>query len=423
VPSVRVTYYAGLIGNLGGGGYPRQLREPDAFESLIRVVPGTPPHHGSAPPPHRRWTVDSLDDALEIFTDPALHPPGSRAVIELTDNSTFLWKSDEIPVPEGSRLTLRAASGVWPLIWVRDPDPGKADRLKFVGGGPGARLVLEGLRVAGRALHLENDLRAVIRDTTLIPGWVPSGSVETDQPGAASLTLHGVRQGVVIDRSILGRIQVLPMQLSDPTPLVIRDSIVDAGLEDGYALSGLDQPDAGRGRGEPPAAYVALVIRRSTVFGRMKAYQFALGVDSLLMGIVETIRRQTGCLRFCYVPFESATPPRYRCQPDLARADLRREMAAENVDPESPEGSARLDALGRRLVPAVVSRLYGHSFYAALAAGTPSEIRNGAEDGGEFGAFHDLDLPARDLELLDRLSESVPAGVDVVLVVNPETVA
>jgi hypothetical protein len=288
--------------------------------------------------------------------------------------------------------------------------------------------VLDGLRIAGRALHLEDDLRAVVRDTTLVPGWVPPNSADPDQPGAASLSLHGVRAGVVLDRSVLGRIQVLPKELADPTPLVVRDSVVDVGADEGFALAGADRHQAeGHAHpvGEPPHAYAALVLRRTTVLGRVKVYQVVLAADSLLTGRCDVARRQTGCLRFCYLPFASATPPRYRCQPDLARADLRRRLAQGSpaTDPNSDEGRAVLEAVGRRLEPRFASRRYGDPFYAALHSGIAAELRNGAEDGGELGAFHDLDLPARDLELLDRLSDAVPAGVDVRLIIHPGSVS
>jgi len=41
------------------------------------------------------------------------------------------------------------------------------------------------------------------------------------------------------------------------------------------------------------------------------------------------------------------------------------------------------------------------------------EIREGADDESEMGVFHDLYRPQREANLLQRLEEFVPAGMDV----------
>jgi hypothetical protein len=441
-PTVRVSYYAGLLAPLGGGGYPRTLRavdftkdDPDEEWSIV-VDPAAPDPPPTQLAPGVDNRVRTLDEAVSLFETTAAAEPYARVVIELAASSTFPWRPDEVHIPAGARLTLRAAPGAWPLV-LAGGHPDRAERVKFVGdepadgGGPGlpARLVLDGLRIAGRALHLEDNLRAVIRDTTLVPGWVPAGAAEGHHPGAASLSLHGVRAGVVLDRCVLGRIQVLPKELDDPTPLVLRDSVVDAGVPHGFALAGRDRYLAETYHhadgDDVPHAYVALLLRRTTVFGRVRVFQVVLAEDSLLDGRCDVARRQAGCLRFCYVPADSDTPPRYRCQPDLALADLRQQMAdaTQPTDPDSAEGQARLALRARQVRPAFASRRYGDPYYAALHSAVAPEVRTGAEDGGEFGAFHDLGLPARDQELLDRLAEGVPAATDVRLIIHPETVS
>ena len=55
---------------------------------------------------------------------------------------------------------------------------------------------------------------------------------------------------------------------------------------------------------------------------------------------------------------------------------------------------------------------YGTPVYGQLASGCADEIRRGAEDGAEMGAFHDLYQPQREDSLRARLAEYAPAGTD-----------
>ena len=47
-----------------------------------------------------------------------------------------------------------------------------------------------------------------------------------------------------------------------------------------------------------------------------------LAENSIFLGKVHVARRQTGCMRFSYVPLGSRTPKRYHCQPDLVRQQV-----------------------------------------------------------------------------------------------------
>jgi hypothetical protein len=64
------------------------------------------------------------------------------------------------------------------------------------------------------------------------------------------------------------------------------------------------------------------------------------------------------------------------------------------------------------VVPRFTSTRYGTPGYAQLALGCPDEIRRGAEDSSEMGAFHDLFQPQREDNLRLRLDEYTPAGSD-----------
>ena len=122
--------------------------------------------------------------------------------------------------------------------------------------------------------------------------------------------------------------------------------------------------------------------------------------DSIFTGPVRAERRQQGCVRFCFVPRDPATrtPRRYRCQPDLALAGV--------LDP------AEQAAIASRVVPTFTSTAYGRPAYAQLARTCPPEIRTGAEDRSEMGAFSFLKQPQREANLRTALDEYLRLGLE-----------
>src|SRR5438067_13153454 len=84
--------------------------------------------------------------------------------------------------------------------------------------------------------------------------------------------------------------------------------IPDATTSKRPALSGVD----------PDPAWAILSMARCTAIGAILVHQIALAENSIFTGLVETVRRHPGCMRFCYVPRDSRTPRRYHCEPDHA---------------------------------------------------------------------------------------------------------
>jgi hypothetical protein len=121
-----------------------------------------------------------------------------------------------------------------------------------------------------------------------------------------------------------------------------------------------------------------------------------LASETIFTKLVTTDRLQSGCVRFSYLPFGSRAPRIYRCQPQLA--------TDATTDPLEQE------TLRARLRPDFTSKRYGDSGYAQLSAACPGEIRTGAEDGSEMGAFSGLAQPQREANLRIRLDEYLPAG-------------
>jgi len=136
---------------------------------------------------------------------------------------------------------------------------------------------------------------------------------------------------------------------------------------------------------------------------------------------VEAERRQEGCVRFSFVPPGSATPRRYRCQPDLEIKTQIEEaekaaQAAGTTLTLAEQDAIRAEIEGW-LVPAFTSERYGQPAYAQLHLACPKQIVTGAEDGSEMGAFCHLKQPQREANLRLRLQEYLPFGLEPGLIV------
>jgi hypothetical protein len=85
-----------------------------------------------------------------------------------------------------------------------------------------------------------------------------------------------------------------------------------------------------------------------------------------------------------------------------------------------PDTAACLDALRMKayseMRPVFTSRRYGHPAYCQLDLCISCGISEGASDGSEMGAFHDLYQPQRKAALEGRLIDYVPAGMTAGLI-------
>jgi hypothetical protein len=169
----------------------------------------------------------------------------------------------------------------------------------------------------------------------------------------------------------------------DPT------TVEDLGLDsDRPAIAG----DAAGGRPGPPTT-----LQRVTVFGAVHVRELTVASEAVFTAPVVAERRQAGCARFSYLPDGSRSPRRYRCQPDLALEGVTGPRAA---------------VVAARVQPAFTSTHYGDPGYAQLALTVADELRAGAEDGSEMGAFSSLHQPQREANLRLRLEEYLPVGLE-----------
>ena len=174
---------------------------------------------------------------------------------------------------------------------------------------------------------------------------------------------------------------------------------------DGAALDQRQHRRRQRRQDRSDAGADQTTLTRTTVLGAL-ATRTLWATDAVLDGLVTCERTQVGCLRFSYVgrddvampPVDSITPRKYRCQPDLAIATL--------SDP------AREIDVRERLLPQFASRTFGQPHYAQLANGCADEIKSGASDGSEMGAFAGVHQPQRLTNLQTALAEYLRLGLE-----------
>jgi hypothetical protein len=252
--------------------------------------------------------------------------------------------------------------------------------------------------------------------TTLVPGRsveqenlvAPTGPSIVVTPGPAVAPIN-TRLEVEIAFSIVGALR-MPSQI---TKLWLLDSIVD-GIEKNGDPPGVAVSDAANKSG-PPAH-----IERSTLFGTSRFLKLEMASESIFTGKVRVDQQQQGCVRFSFVPFGSATPQQYRCQPAL-EIDLEKEKAKADAIksgiPLLPGWDTAIENdVVLWVVPAFQTDDYGRPDFAQLRLSTPMQIRGGAEDGSEMGAFCVLKQPQRESNLRLRLDEYLPVGLEAGLI-------
>ena len=439
---VWVSYHYAFSADIGGGEYDRPLSQP-AEHTLYRV--GEQEELQSIKEALDRWRKEQED--AQSQPDPLAIKRLQHAVIEITDSRLYEERLN-IVLRKDESLQIRAASRKRPVIGLSNVRLALPDALN-VQGGEGSRFTLDGLLVLGRAVQIsarenqenvdggeeadgpervEGDregceaelpqgglAEVIIRHSTLVPGWALECDCQPQHPAKPSLELLNTQARITIEHSIIGAIQVIQDEVAaDPVCIRIGDSVLDATSCGREAL------------GAPgcPVAHACLSIARSTVLGQIQTHTIDLAENTIFSGLVMVARRQQGCMRFCSVTPGSRTPRRYNCQPDLAEHAIEKDIreAAAVLTPISTaaeieaEVAAARERERERVRPQFNSTHYGAPTYCQLAHVCAEEIKRGADDESEMGAFHDLFQPQRAANLRARLEEYTPAGMEAGIV-------
>jgi hypothetical protein len=410
VKSMSVSYSYGFSSSVGGGPYDRRASVAKWFDPRDRPVTW-------------QWEVTqaetghALKNAIDAWNAHIRGNQDEFGIITITDSGTYADALPDIEIPCGSRLAIVASGwlpgnrgkvhascqltpeSLRPHI-VGDFLIGKPlDALVMPGAEPHGEFIADGLLVEGSLTVKPCELgRLRLTHCTFVPGAHSDALMKAS--GAIIIESGNSSLNARIDHCIVGTVRASEMM----EQLVIADTLVDGGGDDGIAVAGLAGDEHG-----PSAA-----LERSTLFGATDVKEI-FASEVIFTGQVKVQRCQTGCLRFCYVrPSDDAgkapnTPRAYRCQPGLEIAMQKQKLENEGITPDLIQLRREIS---RWLAPGFVSRHYGHPAYGQLSIGSPQQIRAGAEDGSEMGVFCHLKQPQREANLRCALEEYLRSGLE-----------
>jgi hypothetical protein len=394
-PQIQATFYQGFNAQMGGGEYPRE--EGFVVQEGNNILPfpdtASPARYSTL-----QQAVTYAASQLSANGQIALEIAGSGV-----QPSYVLTAPLSVSVPASATLEIRGADGSWPMLVLNGA--------VSVTGGASSSLVLNGLLLSSSVAPGSppgtppvalidvpanppsggpNQLGSlVINHCTLVPGWALATNGNPQHGAAPAVVAQLANLQIVIQSSILG-----PLETAELVTVNLTNSIVDAtslpaatpptAMPSNVAYSALDGTSGGG----------ALTLQGCTVIGKIHASLCTLISDSIVWAGLASgdtwaapliaDRRQSGCVRFSYLPAGSITPRRFECI-------------------EQGEGLPQ---------PLFYSLTYGDPGYAKLLPSTGDPIRRGADDGGEMGAFHFVWAPFRETDLLVRITEYLPAGLE-----------
>ena len=392
ISTVSVKYNYGFSGDVGGGPYDRKAsftgQQGRTFDWHVGVSKDHVPVHGET-------IYKTISEALNEWNGSV---NGRTGLITIMDNRSY--KMDlEIIIPEGKQLYIISAN--WPEIEFPGGVPGEKYRkqgmfhpedlnphiygdIKVQGTAPadssnGGGLTINGLLIEGKITVTNGNLNSCsINHTTLVP-FKEGLKVESQQG-----IIH-----IAIKRSICGPVQVM----AEDAQLRIEESIIDFKEGDVVLVP----------KGQ-------LAIQKSTIMGVVKAQYLDAG-NSIFTHPLNIQRRQTGCVRFSYIPDGSITPRRYRCQPEL-EIQTQIKGREEYTHLTNLEKKAIKDQVLNWLFPVFNAKIYGHHAYCQLGIVTPVQISSGADNASEMGVFNYLKQPQREVNLKIAMEEYLLLGLE-----------
>jgi hypothetical protein len=381
-PSISTFCCYGFNTAIGGGEYPRASTFKASPEQATIRVPGDYPNI------HEALTALSGDGVVEVSNSGVYSEPAGL----------------DVSVRANGHIELRAADGSRPTlilgetISVTGESAGQFDLNGFLityappqtSSKPPAALLYSPAVSSNELTNLG------ITHCTFVPGWALQSNGEPEENSSGALTYTGPAVlidnpglAVTIAQSILG-----PLYLNGESTASLTDTILDAGGPTDVAI--VASIDAST---NAPVASGALTMNGCTVIGKVYTSLFTLVSDCIFVAALAeadvsstpplwnaplwSARQQQGCVCFSYVPAGAILPRQFECVQQA---------------PGTP-------------APMFYSLQYGDPAYAKLLPTTDSSIRRGADDGGEMGAYHSVLAPQREADLLTRLAEYIPVGM------------
>jgi hypothetical protein len=381
-PSLSTFCCYGFNTAIGGGEYPRAATFTASPEQAIVRVPG------DYPTIHEALAALSGDGVVEVSNSGVYSEPAGL----------------DVNVAAHGHIELRAADGSRPTLILGDTmsvTGQSAGRFDLNGvlisyAPPQAAATPPAALLCSPATASNELIDLGITHCTFVPGWALQPNGEPQENAAGALTYPGPAVAidnsglaVSIAQSILG-----PLYLNGESTASLTDTILDAsGFTNVAIVASIDAST------NVPVASGALTMNSCTVIGKVYASLLTLVNDCIFIAELTeadvsstpplwnaplwSARHQQGCVRFSYVPAGAILPRQFECM-------------------ERAPGTA---------APMFYSLQYGNPAYAKLLPTTDSSIRQGADDGGEMGAYHSVLAPQREADLLIRLAEYIPVGM------------
>ena len=389
---LRVNYSYGFPAEIAGGPYDRSaslsLLNP-ALAQFFAVV-------GSPDFP----TLESAVFAWNQMT------PGSTGIVVLPNFECFtidLTAANAIQLPAGSNLTIAAgepipAGGPLDVVWNNSCVTLTGNiEINGVAGlplpegetAPAGQLLISGVWIAGQILVTGDTATIQLADSPLVPGIYLTRTGEPVASSDPSIVVTAVEAGLTLTRAISG-----PIAADTGGTTRICSSIVDATSPCCVAYTASDLASAG----------ADLHVEDSTIIGKVHTRTIPLASNTIFLArrprrdpwpaAVWASRRQTGCVRFCYLPFDSITPSRYQCLPTSA-------------------------ANQPALEPKFITLRYGRPGYALLSGDVPMAIWQGADNGSQIGVYYQIQETESVRNVQLRAPEFLPVLLEAGIFLHP----
>jgi hypothetical protein len=404
---VLVNYAYGFSGDMGGGPYNRLGSVEAILSGVDQQLPSYWQVAVSQSLPARPGVVfGTLAAAITAWNGLPAATQRFGVIVLLENSSSNLGGTSSIVIPEASSLLI--VSSDWPSLTVDGntnsyqlaPEYQRAHiigNLQVEGTAPETSenpgsLTLSGLLLEGNLYIAAGNLGTLsIMDSTIVPS-AGGISAAPSSPGTglnADLTIN-------LQNTICGAI-ALPRAQFSGLSLNLTNCIVDPAPS-AATLATSSAPYLTIQAVTADASIQACTILGSIGAGKSSGLRTLNAGNSIFLDTVLVERRQAGCVRYCVLPTDtSQVPRRFRCQPDLALANA--------------TTAANQQAIRRRLTPAFTSETYGDPGYAQLSTSCAPEIRAGADDGSEMGAFYFLKQPQRESNLRSAVPQYLRFGM------------
>jgi hypothetical protein len=390
--SLRVNYSYGFPAEIAGGPYDRStylslLNPPTA--NFFAIV-------GSADFPTLEAAILSWNQMSPGASGIIVLPNFERMEIDLTGpNAIRLPAESTLSIASGQPIL---AGGPRDVVWsdscvtlVGNIEVNGVAGAPLPNGEipPAGQLLISGVWIAGQLLVSGETATVQISDSTLVPGVALTRCGDPVSPGEPSIVVDASEAALSLTRTISG-----PIAAAVGGTTRICSSIVDATSPCCVAYAASDLASAG----------ADLHVEDSTIIGKVHARTLPLASNTIFLArsprrdpwpaAVWISRKQTGCVRFCFLPFNSLTPRRYRCLP-----------------PDAATESA--------LQPAFVALRYGRPAYCLLSGDVPLAIWQGADNGSQIGVYYQIQETEAIRNVQLRAPENLPVCLESGIFLHP----